>query len=365
MSPSGRRKFLASIATTGVVGIAGCASGGNGSGSGDGSGDNGDTGDGGSEDSGSDETETADSSSGGSEFPNERIRNIIPFGQGGGTDIYSRQVWSKVSDIADVPVQFENITGAGGMRGGAQLYTAEPDGYTVAPMNTPEVTTTLVNETDFRLSEFEGIASHATTAMVVITNSEHDIENFEEFASQYESGEFQSLGGMSPGSPTHLIALLFKNDFGIPWENYVPYDGSGPVGQAVASGELPAGIVTSTTAQSIVDTGNIDVVSVLTSQGSPVFPDVEPHTEYDYPNIDYAGQIGRFFLTAPDTPSDRVQTLADLVEQAINSDELQQWSEESGNPLRFIGGPEYVDDLIEQAYEEIPEKVDIEALRSG
>ena len=361
MSPTGRRKFLASVATTGVVGIAGCAS--SGDSGGDGGGDSGgESGDGG------DTEETEDSGTSGddgtsSDFPDQRIKAIIPFGQGGGTDIYARKVWGKVSDIAGVPVQFENLTGAGGMRGGAELYNAEPDGYTVAPMNTPEVTTTLVDQTEFKLSEFKGIASHATTAMVVITNTEHNVENFEDFASRYESGEFQSLGGMSPGSPTHLIALLFKNDFDIPWENYVPYDGSGPVGQAVASGELPAGIVTETTAQSIVDTGNIDVVAALTSDGSEVFPDLESHTEYDYPNIDYAGQIGRFFLTAPETPSDRVQKLGDLVEQAINSDELQSWSEETGNPLRFIGGPEYVDELIEQAYNEIPEKVDIEELR--
>ncbi|MFA1611235.1 Bug family tripartite tricarboxylate transporter substrate binding protein [Halobellus rubicundus] len=354
MSRSSRRKFLASVATTSVAGVAGCSGGG--SDGGGGSTDSGsmDSGSGGS-------TEASGGSS--SEFPDQRIRAIIPFGQGGGTDIYARKVWTKAADIAGVPVQFENITGAGGMRGGIELYNAEPDGYSVAPMNTPEVTTTLVDQTEFKLSEFRGIASHATTAMVVITNTEHNVENFEDFAGRYESGEFESIGGMSPGSPTHLIALLFKNDFEIPWENYVPYDGSGPVGQAVASGELPAGIVTETTAQSIEDTGNIDVVAALTSEGSAVFPDLEPHTEYGYPNIDYAGQIGRFFLTAPETPDERVQKLADLVEQAINSDELQSWSEETGNPLRFIGGPQYVDDLIKQAYEEIPEKVDIEQLR--
>jgi tripartite-type tricarboxylate transporter receptor subunit TctC len=355
MSGKNRRKFLATVATTGVLGIAGC--------SGSSGGGNTESTGGGSEDSGNNGGGETTGSSSNSDFPNERIKAIIPFGQGGGTDIYARKVWSKASDIAGVPVQFENITGAGGMRGGAQLYNAEPNGYSVAPMNTPEVTTTLVDQTDFKLSEFRGVASHATTAMVVITNSEKNVENFDDFASRYESGEFKSIGGMSPGSPTHLIALLFKNDFEIPWQNYVPYDGSGPVGQAVASGELPAGIVTETTAQSISDTGNIDVVAALTSDGSAVFPELESHTEYGYPNIDYAGQIGRFFLTAPETPDARVQELGDLVKQAIQSDELQNWSEETGNPLKFIGGPDYVDDLIQQAYDEIPEKVDIEALR--
>lgn len=333
MSDSTRRRFLASAAATGTIGMAGCLN------------------------------SLQGSSGSGGDFPSQRIRTIIPFGQGGGTDIYARQVWSKVSEIADVGVQMENITGAGGMRGGADLYTADPDGYTVAPMNSPEVTTTLVDQTDFRLSEFRGIASHARTSMVIVANSSHNVEDFEDFAQRYESGEFESIGGMSPGSPTHLIALLFKNDFDIPWQNYVPYDGSGPVAQAVASGELPTGIVTETSAQSIVESGNVDVVAALTSEGSAVFPDLESHTEYDYPNIDYAGQITRFFLTAPETPDERVQALADLVEEAIQSEELQGWSEETGNPLEFLGGPQYVDDLIAQAYEEVPEKVDIEALR--
>lgn len=333
MVGSTRRKFIATLAAGGAAGTAGCLSsitGGGGS-----SGD----------------------------FPSQQMRVIIPFGQGGGTDIYARKVWSKVSEIADIGVQMENITGAGGMRGGSQLYQADPDGYTVAPMNSPEVTTTLVDQTDFKLSEFRGIASHARTAMVILTNGDHNVENFEDFAQRYRSGEFESIGGMSPGSPTHLIALLFQNDFDIPWENYVPYDGTGPVAQAVASGELPAGIVTETTAQSIAESGNVDVVAALTSEGSTVFPELESHTAYDYPNIDYAGQITRFFLTAPETPDERVQKLGDLVEQAIQSDELQSWSEDTGNPLNFLGGPQYVDDLIAQAYEEVPEKVDIEQLR--
>jgi len=334
MPNSNRREFLATVATAGSIGLAGCNSLLPGSGGGS-----------------------------GGEFPSKRINVIIPFGQGGGTDIYARQIWSQVGEIADVSMQMENVTGAGGMRGGAELYNADPDGYTVAPMNSPEVTTTLVDETEFRLSEFRGIGSHARTAMVILTNSSHEIENFEDFAQRYESGEFEAIGGMSPGSPTHLIALLFQNDFDIPWQDYVPYDGTGPVAQAVASGELPAGIVTETTAQSIADSGDVDVVTALTTEGSAVFPDLESHTEYDYPAIDYAGQITRFFLTTPDTPDERVQELGNLVEEAINSEELQDWSEETGNPLEFLGGPEYVDDLIAQAYEEVPEKVDIEELR--
>ena len=334
MPSSDRRQFLAAVATTGSVGLAGCSN-----------------------------LLPSSGSKSGEDFPSGRLDVVIPFGQGGGTDIYARRIWSKVSEIADVGVKMENITGAGGMRGGAEVYNSDPDGYTVAPMNSPEVTTTLVDDTDFRLNEFRGIASHARTAMVILTNSDHNVENFDDFAGRYQSGDFKSIGGMSPGSPTHLIALLFKEDFDIPWQNYVPYDGTGPVAQAVASGELPAGIVTETTAESVSGSGDVDIVAALTSDGSAVFPDLESHTEYGYPNIDYAGQITRFFLTTPDTPEERVQKLADLVEQAIKSEGLQGWSEDTGNPLNFHGGPQYVDDLIEQAYEEVPEKVDIEALR--
>jgi tripartite-type tricarboxylate transporter receptor subunit TctC len=47
----------------------------------------------------------------------------------------------------------------------------------------------------------------------------------------------------------------------------------------------------------------------------------------------------------PDTPAERIETLNEGIEAAIESDELQQWSEESGNTI-FFEGADYAKGLM-------------------
>ena len=67
---------------------------------------------------------------GGGAYPSRPITYIIPYGQGGGVDTFARQMGPILADQIGSSFQFENISGGGGLRGAAELYRAEPDGYT-------------------------------------------------------------------------------------------------------------------------------------------------------------------------------------------------------------------------------------------
>ncbi|WP_144900783.1 Bug family tripartite tricarboxylate transporter substrate binding protein [Halobellus captivus] len=300
---------------------------------------------------------------GGEEFPSDQLRGIISWGQGGGSDIYTRQVWSEIAESYDVSVAFENITGAGGMRGIRSIYDAEPDGYTVGIYNSPFVVKMLIQEPDFELTEFEYIGTFTASSWVTIANPDLGIESFDDLVERYQNGDLTSVAGQQPGSPQHVLWNVLKNnsDFDISWEDYVAYDGSGPISQAIAADEVPVGIVTETAAQSIVDSGNAEVIASLSSSGSSVFPDLQPITDLGYPNIDFIGEFFRAFIAPPETPSDRIETHNEALQDAIES--LESWSEETGNPLSYMAGPEETLSRVEQSYEEIPNAIDIEALQ--
>lgn len=303
--------------------------------------------------------------SGGGEFPSEDIRVIVAFSSGGGTDVYARKVMGKAAEAFDVEIQIENIPGSGGMRGGNELYNADPDGYTIAAYNVPgDVVTAIVHEPGFQFDEFTGVAAHAKNVLLLVGNPDANIKDFEDMVQRYRDGDLTDIGGMQQGTQLHILANVMKsnNEYDVAWENYIPYDGSGPVGQAVASGEIPVGIVTEPTAQQLQD--RIDPIVALSSRGSSTYPDLGSPGEFGYPSIDYVGEVTRGFYAPPDTSSDVVNTLNDAIKTAVESDELQSWAGDAGLDLEYYGSRELMEEITTEAIETIPQEVDLDNLDS-
>ena len=63
-------------------------------------------------------------------FPTRPIRVIIPFGAGGGNDLFARLVGQKFSELIGQTVVIENKPGAGGRLAAAQVMEMPADGYT-------------------------------------------------------------------------------------------------------------------------------------------------------------------------------------------------------------------------------------------
>ncbi len=370
-----RREFVkfagtASIATT--LGLAGCT--GNGGDGGDG-GDGGTGGDGGGGDGGGGGTTgtetdgsegTTQSNQSGYPEQGSTVEYIVPFSEGGGTDTYGRQIMGKVSESLSINVQINNVPGGASLRGAGQIMNGKPDGYTMGAFNPPSTPLSyLVFEPNYDLSKIEGVCTYATTPYVLIANADQEIEGMQDLVERYNNGEFSNIGGcQAQGGLNHVAALVMKDQFGMEWENYVGYDGCAPAGQAVASGEIPVSIGSDLAVEGVVNSGRANVVGVLMSGGSTVFPDAQPITEQGFDNIDYIGGLNRAMWMPPETPSDKIQVMADAVEQAVQSDELQSWSEETGNGLTF-NGPEAANELLQNSLEQIPKRVDIEQIREA
>lgn len=336
-------KYASAASSLTITGLAGCVGGSGGSG--------------GSNSSGG----------GGDNFPNQNLRYIIPFSEGGGTDTFARQVIPVMGEELGTNVAIENIPGAASLRGTGELFYAAPDGYTFGGFNPPSTPiSAMVNPPNFDMTKLKGVGTYARTPFVIVTNPEHNIENFDDLLSRYESGELQTFSGKQKGGVDHVLALLMKNnqEYSFGWQNYVGYDGSGPAVQAVVSGEVPAAISTDTAAQGAVSDGRADAVTCLSSQGSGVFPDLGNVVNAGYPNIDYIGQLTRGMYVPPETPDGPIQTLTEALETALQSDAVQEWASNTGNIVEY-GGPENAENIVQDAFEQIPKQVDIESIGQG
>lgn len=337
-----RRRVLknAGIASALVTGLAGCTENLAGGGGGDGGGDG---------------------------YPENDLRYIIPFSEGGGTDTFARQMIPVMGEELGTNIAIENIPGAASLRGTGELYHAEPDGYTFGGFNPPSTpVSAMVNPPDFEMQELKGVGAYARTPFVIVANPEHEIEGFEDLLSRYQSGEIETFSGKQKGGVDHVLALLMRDneEYDLAWQRYVGYDGSGPAVQATVSGEVPVAISTDTAAQGAAEDGRVDPVVSLSSEGTGVFPDLPAVTDVGYPNIDYLGQLRRCMYVPPETSDDHIQTLTEALEASLEDEELQQWAEDTGNVLEY-GGPDVAETAVSDAFENIPDQVDLEEVKES
>lgn len=340
-----RRTFLKVVGASSTISLTGCLGG-----EGEGGGGNGNgTEDGGAEDN----------------YPTDTIQMVVPYGAGGGTDSWMRQLMTVVSEILDVSIGIENIEGASGMRGIGEVHRAEPDGYTLVAFNPPSApVAAMVLQPDFDMREMKGVATYSRNPIVIAANVEHNIEDLADMASRYQEGDLETIGSADVGGMYHVLTYLLKDHEGydINWSNYIGYDGSGPVGQALLSNEIPVGVLSEDAAQGPVEDGRVEPIATTYSEGSGIFPDIPSTVEEGYPNIDYIGQTQRGIYAPPNTPDERIQVFAEAVEEALQTDEIQNWAEDAGHPVNF-GPPEEAESAVQDAFDTIPNEVNLDEIR--
>src|ERR1700686_2110010 len=69
-------------------------------------------------------------------YPDHNVRVIVPFGQGGPTDVIARIFSQKLSESLGHQFYVENIPGAGGNIGTVAAAKAPADGYTILVVST-------------------------------------------------------------------------------------------------------------------------------------------------------------------------------------------------------------------------------------
>ncbi|MDL5360747.1 tripartite tricarboxylate transporter substrate binding protein [Halalkalicoccus sp. NIPERK01] len=326
---AGRRRFLQMAGAGSVAALAGCLAGDNGGGGGGGD--------------------------GGDWEPSQSIRYIVPYDQGGGTDVYARGIQEGLAEATGQSIQIDNIPGAGGLNGFGELMGSQPDGHTILGSATPlEVAPQLLEDPGFDQRDAEGVCVFGQSAWTLVVNSEYEgqVETFDDVIQMYNSGEWETIGVQEPGSSQDIIVLLARyqmEEYDWQWTNRAQYTGTGPVSQAVASGEVPAGIGTDAGTQSVVENGRIYPVVSFVSDGTEVYPDLPSVTDEGYPEMDFVGGLSRGVFAPPETEGSRTQALSDMFAEAVEADSTQSWSDDTGNPV-FHEGPDAANQLLDDAF---------------
>ena len=251
-------------------------------------------------------------------WPTRPVRMIVPFAAGGGTDVTTRLLAPRMSEVLGQPVVVENRPGAGGTTGTDVVAKAPPDGsvFLMATLSTVGLALGLYSNLPY--DPVRDLAPVAPTVLVpvgIVARSDIGAQTLGEFIALLKAnpGRFQ-YGSAGNGTSGHIACANFLVQSGTQ-AVHVPYRGSGPV-----FNDLLAGVVHFTAdlpglIKPHHDAGTLRALVMATDRRSALLPDVPTSAEAGLPGYKAYSWYGVFAPAG--TPGPIVARMAQAVEAAL------------------------------------------------
>jgi tripartite-type tricarboxylate transporter receptor subunit TctC len=263
-------------------------------------------------------------------YPNKPIHILVPYAPGGITDIAARIVGAKLTEAWGQQVVVENKPGGNGfiaMTAGAK---AAPDGYTLTMATVGDVA---INPAIFKDMPYDVDRDFAPVMMVSdapMVLAVHANTPFKSVAEVIAGAKAQpgrlSVGTPGNGSVNQIVLEWMALNTGTQFQ-HIPYKGGAPAAAALAGGDIPLGVLASSSAAPHVKSGRVRVLAVTMARRSKLDPQWPTLQEEGVKEIDASNWTALF---APKgTPQAIIDKLNAEVVKILNAPDVKE---------RFAGG---------------------------
>jgi tripartite-type tricarboxylate transporter receptor subunit TctC len=283
-------------------------------------------------------------------FPTKPIRLIVPFPPGGGTDILSRLVANKLTEVSRWTVVPDNRGGAGGTIGIAEAARAAPTGYdmVMGQKDNMVVAPWLYKNLSYDpTKDLVAVAHVAYTPVIIVTNANSRFKTLADVVNVARA-EPDGLTYGSPGNGTtiHLAGEIFKTAANIKMR-HIPYKGSNAALMDVLAGNVDLLMSSLPSAIAQIKSGKLRPLAVTSAKRSTSLPDVPTVAELGYKDFDVSTWYGIFMPAA--TPKDIVATVNAEVNKLLATPDMQAQIHAQGAELQNMT-PEQFGTLLKTDY---------------
>jgi tripartite-type tricarboxylate transporter receptor subunit TctC len=250
-------------------------------------------------------------------YPDRAVTLVVPYPANGPLDTLARTMVVAMGKHLHQPVLIENIAGAGGTVGTAQVAQADPDGYTVLITHlgmaaSPSLYLDLPYDVQ---RDFEPVGEITDLPMAIVSRGDFPARSFPELLAHLRANKGRvRLANAGPGSASHLCAMMFTAATGAEVHTVV-YKGTGPAMDDLLSGKVDLLCDMTTTATPHILAGRLKAFGVTTPHRLPSLPHLPTLQESGLKGFSYSAWHALFLPRG--TPRPVVDKVVEALQAAL------------------------------------------------
>ncbi|MEI6301513.1 MAG: tripartite tricarboxylate transporter substrate binding protein [Betaproteobacteria bacterium] len=214
-------------------------------------------------------------------YPNKPVKLIVTYPPGGSSDLMSRIVGQKLSELWGQQVIVESKPGAAGSIGMDFAARQAPDGYSFVVGNIgPAAVNPLLSKVPYDVQkDFAPISLIATGPNVLVVNPGVNAKTLTELTALAKAGANKlNYGTSGPGSLSHLAGEMYKNLTKVEAVE-VPYKGGILGVQDLVAGHIQYIFSDSLPAMAFIKSGRVRALCVTGAERYSILPELPPCAE--------------------------------------------------------------------------------------
>jgi tripartite-type tricarboxylate transporter receptor subunit TctC len=262
------------------------------------------------------------------------VRLVVPYSAGGSTDLISRALGHKLSEMWGQTVVIDNRPGGGTIIATDIVADSAPDGYTLLVTTTSfSIVPSLTDKLPYDpAKDFEPITLVNTTPLVLVVNPGVPAKSVKELIALAKArpGEL-NFGSAGSGGSNHLAGELFNVMAGVNIV-HVPYKGNAPALNDLVGGHVDIVFNGLTSAVPLIKSGRLRPLAVTSLTRADALPDVPTLDELGLKGFQATAWNG---LSAPaGTPKSVIARINADVVKVLHSPELvERLKAEGSDPV--------------------------------
>jgi tripartite-type tricarboxylate transporter receptor subunit TctC len=263
-------------------------------------------------------------------YPAKPIHIMVPYAPGGISDIASRILGAKLTEAWGQQVLVENRPGGNGFIAMAATAKAAADGYTLVMATGGDVA---INPAMFKEMPYDVERDLAPIAMVSdapLVLAAHGGAPYNSVADVIAAAKAQpgriSVATPGNGSINQIVLEWMALNTGTQFQ-HIPYKGGAPAAAALAAGDIPLGVLASSSVAPHVKSGRVRVLAVTMAKRSTLNPEWPTLQQEGVKEVDASNWTALFAPKA--TPQPVIDKLNAEVVKILHMPDVKE---------RFAGG---------------------------
>ncbi len=272
------------------------------------------------------------------EFPTRAVRIVVPFPAGGNSDLMTRLLAKKLSDIWHQPVIVDNKPGGDTLIGTSDVVRAPADGYTILNNISQIIQNTLLkkNMPFDTFKELRPLMASTETAMYLVVSRQDGVipATLADFVAATKApNAHKTFGSFGYGSTGQLLLLKLMQVTSAKIDD-IPFKGNRDIIIQLLNGEISSSFLPYAAIGPYLDQDKLKVLATTGANRSFMLPGVPTFEELGVTG--FTTPLWNGFFVSSKTPQEIVDKLSASFNEALNDPDVAE--KMKGLGLTRIGG---------------------------